>query len=221
MEGIVLFAAGSPVAAELEESCARLGWPILAAYRNRPGRVWTSEAIAVVDVDAATVLRAPVLLPLFTPANRQVALDEARGLGATHFPALIDPTAIVPRALAAGEGAYVNAGCTIGAAVHLGRFAFVNRAASLGHHCVLGDFASVGPGAVLAGQVQVGEAAMIGAGAVVLPGVRIGARAVVPAGAVLRHDLPDGSAPSTRTRANLVVGWDGNVSAASDATVRR
>jgi sugar O-acyltransferase (sialic acid O-acetyltransferase NeuD family) len=137
-----------------------------------------------------------VVVPLFSPANRQHAWQHALALGARRFPALIDPTAILPRNIAIEEGVYINAGCTIGAAARLGRFGFVNRGASLGHHLDLGEFASIGPGVVIAGQVAIGRAAMIGAGAVLLPGVRIGERAVVAAGAVVRRDVPAGALAS-------------------------
>jgi sugar O-acyltransferase (sialic acid O-acetyltransferase NeuD family) len=133
-----------------------------------------------------------VVVPLFTPANRERAVRHAMELGARNFPALVDPTSVVPRGLSAGEGVYVNAGCTIGAAARIGRFGFVNRGASLGHHLDMGEFSSIGPGVVIAGQVVVGRAAMIGAGAVILPNVRIGERAVAAAGSVVRRDVPAG-----------------------------
>jgi len=150
----------------------------------------TSPEIPVWDADGATI-REPVLLPLFSPANRRAAWADAAARGADRFPTLVDPTTILPRRIAIAEGVYVNAGCVIGARATLGAFALVNRAASLGHDARLGTFASIGPGVTLAGGVMVGDGAMIGAGAIILPNVRIGARAVVGAGSVVRRDVPD------------------------------
>ena len=189
---ITLFAIGSPLVADFEESCHRSNWDIVAGIRNRPGQVWTSIAIPVRDVADWDGSDASVLLALFTPANRQQAWQEARAKGVAGFPALVDPTAILPRTIAVAEGVYVNAGCVLGAASILGRFALVNRGASLGHHLRLGEFASIGPGVTIAGGVTVGARAMIGAGAVILPDVTIGEDAVVGAGCVVRHDVPPG-----------------------------
>jgi serine acetyltransferase len=191
MDSVILFGAGSPVIVDVEESCARQGWTIAAAVRNVEGPVYASASVACVEATPALRLDShPVLLPLFSPANRQFARDHAVKLGASWFPSLTDPTSILPRRMEIGDGTYINAGCVFGAAAVLGRFVFVNRGARLGHHLVLGDFASIGPGAVIAGQVTIGPGALIGAGAVVLPGVEIGAGAVVGAGSVIRRDVP-------------------------------
>jgi hypothetical protein len=146
-------------------------------------------------------LAGPVLLPLFSPRNRRSAWQHALSFGATEFPALLDPTAILPRRIDIDQGVYINAGCTLGAASRLGRFALVNRGACLGHHLNLGAFASIGPGAVVAGQVTIGDNAMIGAGAVILPGITIGAGCVVGAGVVIDSDVPDGEMRRTRRAA--------------------
>ncbi|MBS0559829.1 MAG: acetyltransferase [Proteobacteria bacterium] len=173
MERVALWGIGSPVVAEVEESCARRGWHIVAACRNHPGAVWTCPAIPLLDAERmAGSPPAPVLVPLFSPANRQRAWKQADAAGAEAAPALTDPTAILPRVMEIGIWSYVNAGAMIGAAACLGRFVFVSQTASIGHHCELADFASVGPGAV------------------VLPGIRIGAGVAVPAGAVVRRDIP-------------------------------
>ena len=197
MDGIVLFGAGSPVVVEMEETCRRLGWAVRAIVRNVEGPDFAGDAGLVCGVEGLR-LEGAVAVPLFTPGNRRLGVAHARALGAVAFPAMVDPTSILPGRIEIGEGVYVNAGCTIGAMARLGRFAFVNRGACLGHHLELGEFASIGPGVVVAGQVSVGAGAMIGAGAVVQPGVRIGAGARVAAGAVVRRDVADGALFSGR-----------------------
>ncbi len=192
MPAITLFGAGSPVIVDVEETCRRLGWPVAAIIRNVDAPDQAAQADLVRGLDG-WVPAGPVAVPLFTPANRRTAVTQARALGARDFPPVVDPTSILPSRIAIGEGAYVNAGCTLGALARIGRFAFVNRGASLGHHLELGEFAASGPGGVVAGQVTIGAGAMLGAGAVVLPGVRIGAGARVAAGAVVRRDVADGA----------------------------
>jgi len=186
---VVLFGAGSPIVVDVEESCARRGWRIVAVVKNVDGPDYASDPKLLVSAGAARLGDHPVVLPLFGPANRNSAREHAISLGARDFATLIDPTSVVPKRLEVGEGSYINAGCTLGGATRIGRFAFINRGCSLGHHLTLGDFVSIGPGVVIAGQVEVGEGAMIGAGAVILPKVRIGAGAVVGAGAIVVDDV--------------------------------
>src|SRR5690242_6254172 len=192
-EGVVLFGVGSPLVVDVEETLWRLGLRVAAAVRNVPGDIYLLDQSRVIEpADLAGELRrVPFLVPLFTPRHRRQAVDEARGLGFTHAARIADPTAILPRALEMGEGVYINAGCTLGAASRLGDFVLVNRGASLGHHAMLDSFVSLGPGVVLAGQVSIGSGSMVGAGAVVLPGIRIGENARVGAGAVVTRDVPD------------------------------
>jgi carbonic anhydrase/acetyltransferase-like protein (isoleucine patch superfamily) len=201
MSPVTLFGIGSPIVVDVEESCLRAGWLVGLGIRNVSAPVFCSDSVTVQEVTPGLSLRGPVLLPLFSPANRRFAWQQAVTLGAADFPALLDPTAILPQRIAVGEGVYINAGCTLGAASRMGAFAFVNRGACLGHHLDLGRFASIGPGAVIAGQVTIGDDTMVGAGAVVLPGIRIGAGCVVGAGVVVDADMPAGTLRRTRRAA--------------------
>jgi sugar O-acyltransferase (sialic acid O-acetyltransferase NeuD family) len=192
--GVVLFGAGSPICADVAESCRRNGQAIAAAIRNVPGPVYAGDDIAVLDAAAlpAEIVALPFLLPLFDPKNRRIAFDDATKRGFREPAHLADRTAIIARDCVIEPGVYINAGCIIGAGSRLERFAFCNRGANIGHHCRIGAFASIGPGAILAGLVTIGEDSQIGAGAVVLPQVRIGANALVAPGAVVARDVPDG-----------------------------
>jgi sugar O-acyltransferase (sialic acid O-acetyltransferase NeuD family) len=189
---LVLFGAGGPLGPDLEESCRRAGRPLAAILRNRPVPDVALDGGLVQDA-SARFAGAAFLCPLFTPANRRIAVAEAAALGLVPAPALLDPTAILAASASFGDGCYINAGAIIGAAARFGRFVIVNRAASLGHHAEVGDFASVGPGAVIAGQVRIGAGVLIGAGAIVAPGLALGECSVLGPGAVLLRDLPAGA----------------------------
>lgn len=192
---IVLYAVGSPLVADVEESCRRLGVVIVGAVRNTNGAHYLLDPSVLrdlADLDAV-LLRVPCVVPLFTPTNRDQAAREAMARGFAIAPALVDPTAIVASSTALGCGSYVNAGAVIGAAGRFGRHVIVNRASSIGHHAEIGDLVSIGPGAVLAGQAWVGRGAMIGAGAIILPKIEIGAGCVIGAGAVVTKNIPAGS----------------------------
>ncbi|MDW8314152.1 MAG: hypothetical protein RMK64_04205 [Rhodovarius sp.] len=191
---ILIYAASGGLTADLEESCARAGIAVAALILNRdlPPRglgtapVWPAHAFPDALRDS------PFLCPLFTPANRRAAVEEALALGLRPAPPLLDPTGDIARSCSFGAGCYVNAGCILGSAGRYGRFVLVNRGANLGHHALVEDFASVGPGVTIAGDVRIGAAAMIGAGAVLGPGIAVGARAVIAPGAVVLRDVPAG-----------------------------
>jgi sugar O-acyltransferase (sialic acid O-acetyltransferase NeuD family) len=192
MKRIILYGVGSPLVIDVEESCKRLGLEIAAAIRNVPGPSYLSGDCAVTSIEEiADELKAvPLLLPMFTPANRRSASAEACGRGFVQAATVIDPTSIVSSSTRLGEGSYVNAGCTIGGAGVLGKFVVVNRAASIGHHAAIEDFVSIGPGAVLSGFIHLAAGVVIGAGAVLLPKVEVGANSIVGAGAVVTKSVP-------------------------------
>jgi UDP-3-O-[3-hydroxymyristoyl] glucosamine N-acyltransferase len=190
---VALFGVGSPITLDVIESAERAGWDVAYAVRNVPGPSFHDPVIPVVEADDPAWIDLDVVVPLFGPDNRRIARDDAVRRGARHFPALIDPTSVLPRRVTIADGVYINAGCVLGAAAVLGAHAFVNRGARLGHHLALGKFASIGPGAVIAGQVTIGAGALIGAGAVIGPGVVVGAKARIGAGVFLRADVPDGA----------------------------
>lgn len=195
MDSIVIYAVGSSLVAEVEESCRRLGITIAGAIKNIGGAHYLLDSSALrdaADFDAA-LLRVPCIIPLFTPAHRDKAAREATTRGFTFAPALLDPTAIIASSTVLGSGSYVNAGVVIGAAGRYGQHVIVNRASSIGHHAEIGELVSIGPGATLAAHVRVGRGAMIGAGAVVLPKIKIGAGCVIGAGAVVTRNIPVGS----------------------------
>ena len=192
MQSIVIYATGSPILADVEESLARARVTILAGVRNRVGPSYLTGAAREIEPNLLTaeLLALPYLVPLFTPAHRHEAATEALGHGFGAAFSLIDTSVSVPRAIAFEQGLYIGAGVTLGAASRFGSFAFINRGASIGHHCHADAFVSVGPGAVIAGEVKIGKGVVIGAGAVVLPQITIGHNAVVGAGAVVTHDVP-------------------------------
>jgi sugar O-acyltransferase (sialic acid O-acetyltransferase NeuD family) len=211
MRKLILFAVGSALTVEYEETCARLGVEITAWVRNRPGDAFCAmpQRLIAVDHFDPEFASAPFLCPLFTPQNRRAATSQAESLGLRPAAALIDPFAVLARALSIGDGTYINSSVTIGAASIVGRHVVINRSASIGHHAVIGDFVSIGPGAVLAGQVRLNEGAMLGAGCVLLPKVAVGAHAIVGAGSIVTRDVAPRTLvygnPATVIRADLHV----------------
>ena len=193
MQGVVIYAIGSPIVVDLEESLFRAGIPLRAGVQNQAGDCFLSDPTLVVTRDAIPhhIKNFPFMVPLFSPGNRQQAVRQAEKLGFKHPFSLIDPSVAAPRALRHDPGLYVNAGCSLGAASEFDSFVFINRGAAVGHHTKLGRFVSIGPGAVIGGQVTVGKGSLVGAGAVVLPNITVGENAVVGAGAVVVHDVAD------------------------------
>ncbi len=189
---IVLYGIGSPIIADVAETCARLGLQIAAWVKNTPGETYEAGGQPVIRAeDVSTKLIAfEFVVPLFTPFHRLQAAEEARQRGLTRPRTLIDPTAIVAHSTTFGPGCYLNSAANVGAAGQIGRFVFINRSVSVGHHAEIADYVSIGPGAVVAGKVRLQRGVVIGAGAIVLPGMEIGENAVVAAGAVVTKPVP-------------------------------
>jgi sugar O-acyltransferase (sialic acid O-acetyltransferase NeuD family) len=211
---IVLYGVGSPLAIDAEESCARAGITIVAGVRNVDAPIFLTDAVRVITCGELTDTErgSAVLVVLFTPGHRRIAVEEAFRMGFSHQATLIDPTSTVARSAAIGAGVYVNAGCVIAGACHLGNRVIVNRSASIGHHARIGEYASIGPGAVLAGNVIIGCGAVVGAGAVILPEVKIGDNAVIAAGSVVRRSVPPNTLAAgnpCRIRQTGIAGYKG------------
>lgn len=194
MTSIILFAVGSPIIVDVEESLHRAGISVAAGIQNRPGLCHLPAGMPLLQPEQITPeqLGLAFLVPLFTPGHRQAAAREAAQLGLDQPFRLIDPSVPAPRRLEVGEGTYMNAGCSLGSDSTFGPFVFVNRGASIGHHARLGAFASIGPAVAIAGHVTIGMGATVGTGATILPEVSVGENAVVGAGAVVTRDVPAG-----------------------------
>lgn len=191
---VLIFAVGSPLLVDVEESLHRAGFRVAAGIRNWSGVHHLAAGTRLLAPEDLTecLSALPFVVPLFTPRHRQGAARQAETLGVHQPLSLIDPSVAAPRRLELGPGYYVNSGASIGSASQFGPFVLVNRSASIGHHARLDAFVSIGPGAVLAGGVTVGAGSTICAGAVILPDVTVGEDAVVGAGAVVTRDVPDG-----------------------------
>jgi sugar O-acyltransferase (sialic acid O-acetyltransferase NeuD family) len=187
----VLFATGSPIIVDLEESLFRAGKVLHAGVSNRPVRSYLLDPQLEIPATSVTdeIKESAFLVALFTPGYRQCAVREAEQIGFRSPFVLIDPSVVMPRQLQHEPGLYVNAGCTLGASSEFGAFVFINRGAVIGHHVRLDRFVSIGPGAVLGGQVSVGKGSLVGAGAVLLPGITVGENSVIGAGAVVTRDV--------------------------------
>lgn len=192
MADVILFGVGAAIAVDYEETCHRLGLSIVGV-KNRDGEDFLSKSSRIVSVeDAGSDLRKlPCLCPIFTPAQRKIAAEEATAAGFQLAPVLIDPTSTVASSTQIGAGSYVNAACVIGGGGTIGANVIVNRGTGIGHHASIGDLVSIGPGVVIAGHVTIEEGALIGAGAVILPRVRVGAFSTVGAGAVVTRDVAE------------------------------
>ena len=156
---IVLYAVGSPLAADVEESCRRLDITIAGAVKNVTCAHYLRDASVVrelADLDAA-LLRIPCIIPLFTPHNRNNATREATTRGFTIAPASSTRLQSLRRPLMwalKGTSMLVR---SYGAAARVAEHVIINRSSSIGHHAKIGLMASIGPAAVLAGQVRIGR----------------------------------------------------------------
>jgi len=193
---IILLSSGSPLIADLEETCARAGITVKAIIRDPGGTEFVLDRTLLRTVEELTDedLTTPLLCPVFTPGHRQLAyrwLEDALGQRHSFRSAtVIDPTSAVPGSAHFGPGCFVNAGVAIGASSVFGSHCIINRGCSLGHDLEVEDYVSFGPGAAVQGDVKISRGAMIGINATVLTFLTIGENAVVGAGAVVTRDVP-------------------------------
>ena len=114
-------------------------------------------------------------------------LMKDKGLTAISF---ADPTALICKSAAFGEGLQVMPTAIIHNNVEIGTQCIINTGAIVEHDCVLKDGVEIGPGAVLCGRVHVGRNSWICANATVRPRVVIGDNSIIGAGAVVVTDIP-------------------------------
>lgn len=189
---VLLFGAESSICIDLIESLRRAGIGIAGSILTGPPE-WDQDGIEPVvpeDPLPDRLRGIPCVLPWLAPGLRRDRALRAERLGLEPLDALVDPTAVLPRAITIGRGAYVNSGVTVGGQVSFGQYVFLNRGSSVGHHSLFDDFVSLGPGAVVAARVRLGRGVFVGAGAVVAPGVQVGANTVIGSGASVFRDLP-------------------------------
>lgn len=191
-EEVVIYGTGSPILVDVQESLFRAGIAIRAGVRNFEGRSFLDAPHLEIAPSAVSdaIRSLPIVVPLFSPGNRQCAVREAATFGLLRTTILIDRSISIPRRFQCGQGTYMNAGCSLGAASEFGEFTFINRGANIGHHVRLGRFVSIGPGATIAGSVAIHDGGFVGAGATILPERVIGENAIVAAGSVVTKDVP-------------------------------
>ena len=192
-DSLILFGAESSICADYLETMQRAGLAAAASILTGPAE-WDMAGIGPVvpaETLPTSLRRVPFVVPWVAPGWRRQRVEQALSLGLQPYPALVDPTAVLPRAITVGRGAYLNAGVVIGAQVELGDWVFVNRAVSVGHHTRIADYVAIGPGATIAARVRLEPGCFIGAGAVISSGVEIGANTVVGSGASVFRDLPE------------------------------
>ena len=185
-----LYASRTAYLGEVLEIIRRRGDHVAVLVDNMPDTTTFPGSVAPRDLSPEQRALGMVI-PLTTPGYRHTALAQARALGVTDFPSLIDPTAVLAASSLVGEGCVINAMSVIGADTRIGRFVHINRSASIGHDVQAADFTTFGPGCIVAGQVVIERGAYISTGAVIAPKMRIGANAVVGAGAVVLRDVPE------------------------------
>jgi sugar O-acyltransferase (sialic acid O-acetyltransferase NeuD family) len=124
------------------------------------------------------------------PAAKRRALERLRAAGATRFPPILHPAAVIGRFVEIGEGTIVCPGAILTTDIRVGCFVALNFDLTIGHDAQVGDLALLAPGVHVSGYVRIGEGCELGAGVVVLPSAEIGPWSIVGAGATVTTSLP-------------------------------
>ena len=108
-----------------------------------------------------------------------------------HAATLIDPSAIIGKGCAVGEGSIICAGTVLAIATRLGKSCIVNLNCTVGHDTILGDYCTVHPGCNISGKVVLGERILMGTGTKVIQGLHIASDVILGAGAVVVRNIEE------------------------------
>ncbi len=108
-----------------------------------------------------------------------------------NIPTIIDPTAIIGKAVDIKEGTYIGKRVVVNTGSVIDVCSIINTGAIVEHDCEIGPFSHISPGTTLCGQVKVGADSHIGAGSVVKQLVEIGNDTLIGAGSVVVNNIPD------------------------------
>lgn len=125
--------------------------------------------------------------------RKRIDLLRAFQVKGVTIPVLVDPSAIVSRFAAIGEGTAVMANVVVNAGADIGQGVILNTACSVDHDCRIEDGVHISPGAHLAGSVRVGEQSWIGIGSAVCENILIGRGCIVGAGSAVVATLSNGA----------------------------
>ena len=122
---------------------------------------------------------------------KQNIWDQLSGNPKIYAAMLIDPSAIIGKRCAVGEGSIICAGTVLTIATRLGKNCIVNLNCTVGHDAILGDFCTIHPGSNISGKVVVGERCILGTGTKIIQGLHIAADTTLGAGAVVIKDIEE------------------------------
>lgn len=123
--------------------------------------------------------------------TRKRIVERLKG-SAVHFATLIDPSVLMSKRVAVGEGSIICAGTIITVDVTIGRHVIINLDCTLGHDDVVGDFVTMYPSVNVSGNVVLGACTELGTGMQIIQGKRIATEAIVGAGSVVVREIVEG-----------------------------
>lgn len=144
---------------------------------------------AIVDFDDCDIV---VAVAASAPRSQVARALVSRGVDASRFASVIDPSVRNPAACEIGAGSIFFGGVTITADAVIGRHVVAMPGVTITHDCRIGDFVTFASGVSLGGGVVVGAAAYLGMNASVRQGVTVGSGATVGMGAAVLTDVPPG-----------------------------
>lgn len=124
-------------------------------------------------------------------SQREILFRKLKEIG-FHFPVIIDPTAVLARDAAVGEGTFIGKRCVVNSAAQIGKMCIINTGAVIEHESQIDDFSHISVNSTLCGRVSVGAHCFIGANTTIIQGLRIGSKSVIGAGSVVLRDVRPG-----------------------------
>lgn len=108
-----------------------------------------------------------------------------------QFATIIDPSVILSKRVAIGDGTIICAGTIITVDISIGKHVIINLDCTLGHDDVIEDYVTIYPSVNVSGNVSVGECVELGTGTQIIQGKVIVPDTIIGAGTIVIKDIKD------------------------------
>ena len=105
------------------------------------------------------------------------------------FPAMIHPSAIVPKDVILNEGCQIMSGVILQSGVTIGENTIINTRSSIDHDVTIGAYSHVAPGVTICGNTTISNDVFIGAGTTIINSINIKDNTIINAGTTITKSI--------------------------------
>lgn len=121
---------------------------------------------------------------------RKVIIEKLKD-SSVKFATVIDPSVIMSKRVAIGEGCIICAGTIMTVDIKIGNHVIINLDCTIGHDDVIEDFVTIYPSVNVSGNVVLGECCELGTGMQIIQGKTVAPNTIIGAGAVVVKNIEE------------------------------